>query len=115
MLNTVGEYAAAHKELYKLVGADNLRRETLTALLLAEGCKESDLVNSPTQQKGTWALLRMLVDHKGADWSAFEVVATNRQQDSHRIPATGAGSKGYYPSRSREDLKKLIVELQKLL
>jgi hypothetical protein len=28
---------AAHKELYKLVGADNLRRETLEAALLPDG------------------------------------------------------------------------------
>ena len=50
---------------------------------------------------------------KGATGQPFETVAENRRQDSHRIqvgPTTGE----YYPTRFREDLKNLIVELQKL-
>ena len=63
--------------------------------------------------KGSWALLRMLAENKGCDWSPFATVADNRQKDSHRIQ-DDAGTGEYYPSRFREDLKKLILELQRL-
>jgi hypothetical protein len=111
VLNAVGEYTNAHKELYKLVGADNLTLETLKALLLAIGCQDGDFLNDGGRPKGTWALFKMLAQRNGADWSAFEVVATNRQQDSHRIQTTAARSGEYYPSVFREELKKLIGEL----
>lgn len=113
VLNTVVEYASAHKELYKLVGADNLIQDTLRELLLANGCREDEFVNDGGRPKGKWALLKMLAERKGLDWSVLDVVATNRQQDSHRIQAPPAGD-DYYPRRFREDLKKLVVELQKL-
>jgi hypothetical protein len=114
VLNTVGEYATAHKELYKLVGADNLTQDTLKTVLLASGSREDEFLNDGGRAKGSWALLKMLAERKGLDWSVFEVVATNRQQDSHRIqPAPMSGD--YYPARFRGDLKKLIVELQKLV
>lgn len=113
-VNTVGEYTAAHKELYKLVGSYNLTLETLKALLVASGCRKDEFSNDGGRAKGTWALLKMLAERGGLDWSAFEVVAVNRHQDSHRIPDAGVRSTDYYPRRFREDLRKLIVEVQKL-
>ena len=113
VLNTIGEYAAAHRELYKLVGADNLTQETLKALLLASGCQEADFVNEGGRQKGSWGIFKLLAQRRGLDWSVLEIVADNRQQDSHRIQPAEA-TDDYYPTRFLEDLKKLIVELQKL-
>ena len=114
VLNTHGEYIAAHKELYKLVGADNLVDEILKTLLRSAGCQEKDFEHDSGRPKGKWALMKLLADRRGLDWAPFEAVATNRQDDSHGIRER-APSGDYYPVRFREDLKKLIVELQKLL
>ena len=114
VLNTFGEYVHAHKELYKLVGADNLRQDGLKALLVAKGCGERDFVNDGGRPKGTWALLKLLSERLGLDWAAFDAVAENRHADSHKMESTSAGDE-YYPARFREDVKKLIDELRKLL
>jgi hypothetical protein len=57
--------------------------------------------------------MKLLVDRRGLDWAPFDAVATNRQDDSHRIREK-APNGDYYPAQFREDLKKVIVELQKL-
>ncbi len=114
VVNTVGEYARAHKELYKLVGADNLREDGLKELLLAHGCTEQEFVNDGGRHKGKWALFKLLASRTGLDWVAFDVVAENRIADSHKMESTSAAGE-YYPARFREDLKKLIGELRKLL
>lgn len=114
VVNTVGEYTRAHKELYKLVGADNLQEADLKKLLLAKGCAEQEFVNDGGRPKGKWALFKLLASRTGLDWVAFDVVAENRIADSHKMESTSAAGE-YYPARFREDLKKLIIELRKLL
>ena len=113
VLNSPGKYIAAHKELYKLVGADNVVLNTVKDVLRAVGFADGDFMNDGGPPKGSWALLRMLAENKGCDWSPFATVADNRHKDSHRIQ-DDAGTGEYYPSRFREDLKKLILELQRL-
>lgn len=113
VLNTMGEYVAAHKELYKLIGADNLVQDTLRTVLGNAGCTDADFLNDGGRPKGAWALLKMLAERKGCDWRFFQIVAENRQVDSHRIQENVA-SEEYYPTRFRDDLKALILELQKL-
>lgn len=114
VVNTVEEYSRAHKELYKLVGADNLQEAGLKKLLLAKGCAEQEFVNDGGRPKGKWALFKLLAGRTGLDWVAFDVVAENRIADSHKMESTSAAGE-YYPARFREDLKKLIGELRKLL
>ena len=114
VVNSAAEYARAHKELYKLVGADNLRQDTLKTVLLAKGCAEQDFMNDGGRAKGTWALLKLLAGRVGLEWAAFDVVAENRQADSHRMEAGPSGA-DYDPARFREDLKRLTAELRKLL
>ena len=87
--------------------------DTLKSLLRAAGFADGDLVNDGSRAKGKWALLRMLAESNGCDWSPFATVADNRQEDSHRIQVDAATGE-YYPTRFREDLTKLILELQKL-
>jgi hypothetical protein len=114
VVNTVGEYGRAHKELYKLVGADNLREEGLKELLLANGCTQQEFVNDGGRPKGKWALFKLVASRTGLDWVAFDVVAENRIADSHKTESTSVAGE-YYPARFREDLRKLIGELRKLL
>jgi hypothetical protein len=114
VVNTAGEYFRAHKELYKLVGADNLREDGLKKLLRAKGCAEQEFVNAGGRTKGKWALFKLLAGRTGLDWAAFDVVAENRIVDSHKMESTSAAGE-YYPARFREDLQKLIGELHKLL
>jgi hypothetical protein len=114
VLNSVGEYTRAHKELYKLVGADNLQEDGLKKLLLARGCTEQEFVSDSGRPKGKWALLKLLAGRTGLDWLAFDVVAEHRIADSHKMESTSAAGE-YYPARFREDLTKLIGELRKLL
>jgi len=113
-LNTYGEYIAAHKELYKLVGADNLDEDVLKVQLHAHGADEKDFVHESGRPQGKWALLKVLARRRGLDWAPFETVATNRQDDSHRIrERTPRGE--YYPARFRDDVANLVRELRKLL
>lgn len=114
VVNTVSEYTRAHKELYKLVGADNLQEEGLKKLLLAKGCASQEFMNDGGRPKGKWALLKLLAGRTGLDWIAFADVADNRIADSHKMESTSAAGE-YYPARFREDLKKVIGELRKLL
>jgi hypothetical protein len=114
VVNTVDEYARAHKELYKLVGADNLQEGGLKKVLLVKGCPEREFVNDGGRPKGKWALFKLLASRTGLDWAVFEVVAENRIADSHKMESTSAAGE-YYPARFREDLKRLIGELRKLL
>lgn len=114
VVNTVGEYTRAHKELYKLVGADNLQERELKKLLLARGCAEQEFINEGGRPKGKWALLKLLADRAGLDWLAFDVVAENRIADAHKMESASATPE-YYPGRFREDLRKLAGELRKLL
>ncbi len=114
VVNSVGEYARAHKELYKLVGADNLQEDGLKKLLLVNGCAEEEFVNEGGRPKGKWALFKLLTGRTGLEWSAFDVVAENRITDSHKMESASAAGE-YYPARFRADLKKLIHELRKLL
>jgi hypothetical protein len=114
VVNTVGEYTRAHKELYKLVGADNLQEDGLKKLLLAKGCAEQEFLNDGGRPKGKWALFKLLAGRTGLDWVAFDVVAENRIVDSHKMESTSAAGE-YYPARFREDLNNLIGELRKLL
>lgn len=114
-LNTYGEHIAAHKELYKLLGADKLDEVTLKALLRAEGCGDGDFVHKESgRAKGKWALFKMLADRRGLDWTPFKNMADSRVDDSHKIrEKTPRGE--YYPARFREDAAKLALELRKLL
>lgn len=114
VVNTVGEYTRAHKELYKLVGADNLQEDGLKKLLLAKGCAEQEFVNDGGRAKGKWALFKLLAGRTGLDWVTFDVVAENRIADSHKMESTSAAGE-YYPARFRDDPRKLIGELRKLL
>jgi hypothetical protein len=103
VVNTVGEYTRA-QELYKLVGADNLREDGLKELLLANVCAEQEFVNDGGRLKGKWALFKLLVSRTGLDWVAFDVVAENRIADSHKMESTSAAGE-YYPARFREDFR----------
>ena len=114
VVNTVGEYTRAHKELYKLVGADNLQEVGLKRVLLAKGSAEEEFVHDGGRPKGKWALFKLLAGRAGLDWVAFDVVAENRIADSHKMESTSAAGE-YYPARFRNDLKALIAELRKLL
>jgi hypothetical protein len=84
-LNTYSEYIAAHKELHKLIGPDNLSEEVLKTALRATGCQDADLVHESGRPKGKWDLLGMLAGRKGLDWKPLKAVATHRQDDGHRI------------------------------
>jgi len=112
-LNTYGEYIAAHKELHKLIGPDNLSEEVLKTALRATGCQDADFVHESGRPKGKWDLLGMLADRRGLDWNPFKTVAAHRQDDGHRIrEKTPSGE--YYPAKFREDVATLVVELDKL-
>jgi hypothetical protein len=56
----------------------------------------------------------MFAERRGIEWSAFEVVATQRQADAHKIAADNTQTKDYYPRRFRDELEKLTAELNKL-
>jgi len=114
VLNTFGEYIAAHKELYKLIGVDNLVQDTLKAALRTCGSEDKDFRHDGGRPKGAWALMKMLAGRKGLDWTPFEVVDDHRQEDAHRIQEKAPRGE-YYPSKFQDDLSKLVPELRKLV
>lgn len=112
-LNTYGEYAAAHKELHKLIGPDNIAVDALKGLLRDAGCRDDAFVHPSGKSKGAWALLKMLASRRGLDWAPFATVEENRHVDSHRVVAA-APSTEYYPRKFRRDLASVVAELSKL-
>lgn len=116
VMNVISEYTDAHKELYKLIGPDNISSDALEQLLLNLGYIENDLINKDSgKKKGKWALLKMLVDKVGADWTVFENIAENRIRDAHKIQELTTPVSDHYPRKFRHDLSALIVELNKIL
>ena len=112
-LNTYGEYIAAHKELHKLIGPDNLVEDSLKSVLRADGCQDTEFAHDSGRPKGKWDLLGILAKRRGLDWAPFKTVADYRQDDGHRIrERTPRGE--YYPAKFREDVAKLVAELNKL-
>lgn len=113
-LDTYGEYVAAHKELYKLIGPDNLDERVLCEALLANGSQPADFVHESGRPKGKWDLFGMLAKRRGLDWRPFKTVADNRQEDGHRI-RQGVPREDYYPAKFRDDLARVVAELTKLI
>jgi hypothetical protein len=112
-LNTYGEYAAAHKELYKLIGPDNVAVGALKGLLREAGCQDDAFVHPSGKSKGAWALLELLASRRELDWAPFATVAENRHVDSHKV-VDAAPSTDYYPRKFRRDLASVVAELSKL-
>lgn len=114
VLNTERDYIETHKELFKLLSADNLNGDLLKKLLLSLGSSESDFLNGGGREKGKWALFKMLCKKFNVDVSKLELVNTNRQISSHKIAPNFSTPAEYYPEKFKNELRELILELDKL-
>lgn len=114
MLNTERDYMEAHKELFKLISADNLDGNVLKRLMLSKGFKEENFIHDSGREKGKWALLKMLCKMLGVDFSKFETINSNRQISSHKIATDFATPIAYNPEKFKVELRELIRELTKM-
>jgi hypothetical protein len=113
VLDSVEDYMAAHKELYKLVGPDNMDRTVLEGELTRRGVAKGEMINESGRPKGAWALFRILCRCAGSDFLVFETIHANRQMDAHERTELQRGNE-YYPEKWQSDTKRLLVELSTL-
>jgi hypothetical protein len=114
VLNTERDYIETHKELFKLLSADNLNGDILKKILLTLGYTGFDFVNPGGQNKGKWALFKMLCKKCDVDITKLEIVNANRQVSSHKIAPDFITPKEYYPEKFRTELQELVKELLKI-
>jgi hypothetical protein len=113
-LNTVAEYQAAHKELFKLVSSDNLDGDLLKRALVKAGHVTADFRHESGREKGKWQLLKMLCERHEVDFDVLALVNNSRQADAHQITEHSGLPTEYFPERFKHELSRLVSELRKL-
>ncbi len=84
--NTVKAYQDAHKELYKLLGADSLDKNVLQALLKNLGTKEEELRDENGEEKRAWGLFKLFVNNFcNADFAPLQRCFDARVASAHKI------------------------------
>jgi hypothetical protein len=112
--NTKNSYIAGHKELYKIIGADNLNGIALRNVLLLAGFKDTDFIHKESgRPRGKWDLFRNLFVLLNMDFEPFEHVAKMRQEDSHKIGKLQI-PESYYPDMFKNDIQTVASALKQL-
>jgi hypothetical protein len=113
--NTENAYIAGHKELYKLIGADNLNRDALKKLLVLSGLQDIEFVHKESgRPRGKWDLFKTLFNLLSLAFESLQHVANMRQKDSHKITAQSI-PEAYYPDLFKSDIQAAVTALKELL
>ena len=115
MTNAENAYIAGHKELYKLIGADNLSLDVLKKLLMLSGFSESDFIHKESgRHRGKWDLLKMLFGVFSLGFEPLQHIANMRQKDSHKIMEQSI-PKSYYPDMFKSDIHSAVSLMKELV
>jgi len=112
--NTVKAYQDAHKELYKLLGADSLDKNVLQALLRNLGAKEEELQDENGEEKRAWGLFKIFVNNFcNADFVPLQRCFDARVADAHKIETIILPS-GDLTLRFRGDCGEILKTLKSI-
>lgn len=113
--NTLKAYQEAHKELFKLIGSDALDKDVLFRLLKNRlGIKEKVLKNSEGKIKGSWALLKVLIEKTpGATFDPLKECQEARVKDAHIIEKARLPNMDFR-QKFQDDCRRILGTLSRL-
>jgi hypothetical protein len=111
VINNNGAYQNAHRELYKLLGADSLDKKVLIGLLERVGAKGKE----PVKKNGKkWVLFNTLVmKFPDTDFKSFQICFDARVKDAHKIGTRNLSDTDLV-QEFRKDCEEILVSLKKL-
>ena len=115
VINTNEAYQNAHKELYKLLGADSLDKNVLLGLLKERlDAKDEELIEKNRKEKGQWSLFKTLaMKFPDTDFRSFQICFDARVEDVHKVGTKNLPDTDLV-QKFRKDCEEILLSLKKL-